>query len=137
MSHLPSYSPLLVLVAAVCLSFGTEEVIGQGVRVNILNRTGHQVDSLSIETVFVGNVPKDGSTGFVNLPYLTTDSGYLYPYLAGQIASGRLTSHKWSRCGAERHNINRGEFEFELRTKVVGEVTYFYLSESPQVEEGE
>jgi hypothetical protein len=116
---------------------GIEEALGQEVRVNILNRTGHKVDSLTIETVFIRDIPKDGSTGFVNLPFLTTDSGYLYPYLAGQISGSRLTNHKWSRCGTERHTIHRGEFEFELRTKVVDDVTYFYLSESPQVEEGE
>ncbi len=105
------YKKLIILVASLVV---TNNMCGQGLKVKVNNKTNQDIDSLKIGLVYVGHIPKDSSTQFINFSKFYFDSGHPYESISGQILKETLTEWHWSDCASERRNETTGTFVFDL-----------------------
>ena len=123
----------LLLLTAFVLSGGN--ILGQNLEVKIYNTTGQDIENLTVENIDIGNLEKDSSITVLEFPYITFDSGLLYPKITGLMDSVEVRHHSWSRCATERYIQKEGRLELNLGTKVRDGKTYFYMEENLQKEE--
>lgn len=103
-------------------------VSGQNLTVQFHNRTGYDIDNLTVGTVLVGSIANDSTTNKITFPEFMLDSGYPYEEMEGTIKNSLMTSRDWSWCASERFPIYDGELRYDIVLKEFEGVNHLYLT---------
>ena len=117
---------LTVLLVTTLLAFHIN-ASGQDLTVKFYNKTGFDLDGLTIGTTLIGSVANDSSSNFIEFSEFMLDSGYPYEKVKGSIKNTIMTSYDWSWCGSERFPVYEGTLEYDVVLKEYEGDNYLYL----------
>jgi hypothetical protein len=124
MSKTNKLSILFVLMTAIVIVF---LLTRNSFHAKIYNRTGHDIDSLVIGSIFIGHLPSNDSTEIINFKRFQFDGSFPYEKLQGIVQKKNLSQFNWSWCGTDRNFKSNGSYQFDIRTTHQDDSIRLYL----------
>lgn len=87
---------------------------GQKLAIEIYNKTGFDLDSVSIMNKYVGAIKKDSSTEILNFNELAIQDGEPFGFPHGTIKGKKKSDTKLGLCGTGTYNVTEGQFKFDI-----------------------
>lgn len=113
------FKPSLKIIV-MCFIFIANFSNGQDLKMKFYNKTGFDLDSLSINNTFIGHISKDSVTNYISFDSFVFDSGMADGNLVAIINNkifATPTTPKTKRCGTEMKVIKEGTYSCDIEIK--------------------
>jgi hypothetical protein len=117
---------LLSLISLLLVVTGMQ-LQAQSAMVKIYNKTGQNIDSLTIGDKYIGLLARDNNTPFLNYPKFGFDAGYPDEKVTGKVHGKRVYDMNWNRHGSETPGATAGLYHFDLLLRSDGNNEYLQL----------
>lgn len=87
---------------------------GQNLKIKIFNKTGFDIDSVSIGSKYIGAIKKGSSVKILDCNEIILQDGIPYGLPGGIILNETTNTELIGLCGTGRKTITRGYYKFDI-----------------------
>ena len=87
---------------------------GQNLQIELFNKTGYDLDSISIGDNYVGPIKSGGSYVMLDCKKIIMQDGLPYSLPVGTIKKKKRNTELLGFCGTGRTDISNGNFKFNI-----------------------
>lgn len=125
-----------ILIFSILIIFGFVFYFNfKNLHVKFHNKTGEDIDSLTVAGTFIGHLKNGSSTEYINYKEFLFDSGIPYEQISGIVNSKKIHELNWSDCGTERKKESKGSYIFDLKkeTNLKGDTCLYLINHNQRI----